>query len=160
MTADLTAEYRHIAKRATAGEPIVRGGAMLKFYTIAPADLRVPAGVAVAARACVAGIGTDLRGDDRGFVILHRCGVGFYFLLISVWRGANELWEAVYYNAPGGFVPFGPAYPAAGVVRPTFCVWELGVVGHEARAWAEFLRSPRAAGDERAWQQSLFDGDV
>jgi hypothetical protein len=31
-----------------------------------------------------------------GFVVLHRCGADFYFLLVSTWRNENELWESVY----------------------------------------------------------------
>ena len=44
------------------------------------------------------------RGEPRsrgelGFVILHRCGEDFYFLLISTWRNENELWETVWAKA-------------------------------------------------------------
>ena len=28
--------------------------------------------------------------DDLGFVILHRCGESFYFLIVSTWRNDNE----------------------------------------------------------------------
>src|SRR3546814_4391337 len=49
----------------------------------------------------------------RSFVILHRCGADFYFLLVSVWRGSNELWEAVWYQHGDmpAFAPFDSAYP-------------------------------------------------
>src|SRR3546814_10619703 len=46
-------------------------------------------------------------------LILHRCGADFYFLLVSVWRGSNELWEAVWYQHGDmpAFAPFDSAYP-------------------------------------------------
>src|SRR3546814_7109998 len=78
----------------------------------------------------------------RSFVILHRCGADFYFLLVSVWRGSNELWEAVWYQHGDmpAFAPLDSAYlPDAGAPRPTFCVWELGLVPHESAAWARYL---------------------
>lgn len=57
--------------------------------------------------------------------------------------------------------PFDPAYPdAAGAVRPTFCVWELGIVAHEALAWARYLASPRDAAALAAWRADIFFGTV
>src|SRR3546814_5173213 len=81
----------------------------------------------------------------RSFVILHRCGADFYFLLVSVWRGSNELWEAEWYQHGDmpAFAPFDSAYhPHAGAPRPTFGDWELGIVAHESAAWAAYLASP------------------
>jgi hypothetical protein len=46
------------------------------------------------------------------------------------------------------------------MVRPTFCVWELGVVSHEARAWARFLASPRREEDLGWWREDWFSGEV
>ena len=31
-------------------------------------------------------------------MILHRCGNDFYFLIVTTWRGNNEVWETVYYK--------------------------------------------------------------
>jgi len=79
----------------------------------------------------------------------------------TIGRGSNELWEAVYYRDAGmaGFAVFDPAYPAAGP-RPTFCVWELGIVAAEAQAWARFLGSPRTTEDDRLWRDRYFQGVV
>ena len=33
---------------------------------------------------------------ELGFVVLHRCGESFYFLLVCTWRNENELWETVW----------------------------------------------------------------
>ena len=151
--------YRHGPKLAVPGDNLVLGDARLKFYLLAPADKPVPEAIAGDARAFLPGA-LEL-GDERGFVILHRCGEGFYFLLVSVWRGSNELWEAVFYRDAGmdGFARFDPAYPDDGP-RPTFCVWELGVVSAEAAAWSRFLASPRGEADERAWLADRFGGAV
>ena len=116
-------------------------GAELKWYEIAPAEQGVPRYVRDLAREALASGEFDLRGDDLGFLILHRCGESFYFLLVSTWRNDNELWETVWAK-DGDAAGFHP-WPLEGAHRPTFCVWELGVVAHERDAWARFLRSPR-----------------
>lgn len=151
--------YRHHAKIATSDGALTLGDATLKFYRLAPEENPVPEAIAADARAFLPGA-LDLS-DERGFVILHRCGESFYFLLVSVWRGSNELWEAVYYRDEGmsGFARFDPAYPAGGP-RPTFCVWELGIVAAESAAWARFLGSPRGAADDQAWLAGRFSGTV
>ncbi|MBC7986869.1 MAG: hypothetical protein H7X93_09410, partial [Sphingomonadaceae bacterium] len=108
----------------------------------------------------------DFAAGDRGFVILHRCGADFHFLLVSVWRGANECWEAVWHHQGDmvGFARFDPAYPAGGgaamTPRPTFCVWELAIVAHEARAWTRLLASPRGEEDIVRWRDDLLEGEV
>jgi len=165
MSADpVDPAYRHIAKVAVARPTLILGDARLKCYALAPVDKPVPDAVTGSARDYLRQAHVDGAidlADDRGFVILHRCGESFYFLLVSVWRGSNELWEAVYYWDAGmtAFELFDPAYPAKGP-RPTFCVWELGIVAAEAAAWARLLSSPREADDEREWQASLFAGEV
>ena len=69
---------------------------------------------------------------DLGFVILHRCGEDFYFLLVCTWRNENELWETVWAKDGDADVFFRP-WAIDGAHRPTFCVWELGAVVHERR---------------------------
>ena len=81
----------------------------------------------------------DVRvSGDLGFVILHRCGEAFYFLLVSTWRNENELWESVYAKAKTGEPNFKP-FTVETSHRGTFCVWELGVVWHEQQAWKRFF---------------------
>ena len=76
-----------------------------------------------------------------GFVILHRCGDGFYFLLACTWAGNNELWETVWAKDGVGRRRLPPLAASARGHHPTFCVWELGAVWHEQQAWSRFLRS-------------------
>lgn len=81
------------------------------------------------------------RGLKRGFgfVILHRCGTaGFYFLIVSTWRGNNEVWETVYYKNGEAMADFA-LFPRDAAHKPTFCVWELAAVWHETKAWERFL---------------------
>lgn len=161
---DVSSGYQHVTKVATPGPMLNVGGAELKWYDLAP-EGRVEDHIRASAQAHLAsavGQGSMSVGADAGFVLLHRCGADFYFLLTSVWRGTNELWESVRYRTVGmqDFAPFDPAYPRAGVVRPTFCVWELCVVAHEAQAWSEYLRSPRGADDREDWRQARFQGSV
>ena len=74
----------------------------------------------------------ELRlGGALGFVILHRCGEAFYFLLVSTWQNDNELWETVWAKDGDADPEFHPWPLEGGTHRPTFCVWELGAVAHE-----------------------------
>ena len=154
--------YRHGPKLAVSGELVALGEARLKWYALALADASPPDDIVDDAHRFLIAAQTELGlTDDRGFVILHRCGADFHFLLVSVWRGSNELWEAVYFRDGNAttFARFDPAYPSK-ATRPTFCVWELGVVAFEAKVWAEFLASPREKADLEDWQTSHFAGAV
>ena len=72
---------------------------MLKWYEVAAADAPVPDAIRTLARAALedASAAWELElSADIGFVILHRCGRDFYFLLICTWRNQNEVWETVW----------------------------------------------------------------
>ena len=153
--------YRHIAKVAEPQPSIMLGDAVLKWYDIAPLDAPVPLAIRALARRCLrdarkAGVlGVE---DGLGFVILHRCDDDFYFLLVSTWRNENELWETVWAKRPDDVLFH--AWPCDGPHRPTFCVWELGVVAHEREAWTEHLLSARDDAARRAYLRSTFQGAV
>ena len=158
-------EYAHHAKQVVPQGVLRAGASLLKFYHLETGGEPVPAPVANAARAFLTDEGGERTGlnGDHGFVLLHRCGADFYFLLITAWRGSNEGWEAVWYRQGdmAGFAPFDPAYPAAvGTLRPTFCVWELGIVAHEAAAWSRYLSSSRGEAELAHWRDDLFVGQV
>lgn len=157
--------YAHYPKLAVPRGVLRIGTSLLKLYHLEKPGEPVPEAVDHKARAFLADEGGHAAGLDRdhGFVLVHRCGADFHFLLITVWRGANEAWEAVWYKegAMRHFAPFAPAYPIAlGMARPTFCVWELGIVAHEAAAWSRFLASPRGKEDLARWRDDWFDGEV
>ncbi len=155
-------EYRHVAKRATAQPGITLGAAVLKWYDIAHDDDPVPLAVRALARRCLrdAAKAGDLElGYGLGFVILHRCADGFYFLLVSTWRNENELWETVWAKCGEADVLF-HAWPSGGTHRPTFCVWELGAVAHERDAWSEYLESRRDDAARRAYLGDSYEGIV
>ena len=164
MSAAVDPAYRHYPKAARYRALVEAGGAALKLYHLTAPDAPVPGDVeTLAARWVDEQAPATLAAGDCGFVILHRCGADFYFLLVSVWRGSNELWEAVWYRhgAMPAFAPFDPAYPPSpGVVRPTFCVWELGIVAYESAAWGRYLDSPRDDAARSRWVDDIFEGAV
>ena len=164
MSAAVDLAYRHYAKEGRFAGIREADGAHFKLYHLTAPDAPVPGEVAALCDAWFRQTpDAVLDPGDCGFVLLHRCGADFYFLLVSVWRGSNELWEAVWYRHGDmpAFAPFDPAYPdAAGVVRPTFCVWELGIVAHEALAWGRYLASPRDTTALAAWRADTFSGTV
>jgi hypothetical protein len=153
------ADYEHVAKVVRSGPLLVVDDTTLKWYEIATEAASVPSGVReLAYEAVCRGFRSgELELDgDLGFVILHRCGQSFYFLLVSTWRNDNELWETVWAKDGGDFEP----WPADGPHRPTFCVWELGAVCHEQRAWSRYLRSHRDASARKTYLLDSYDGEV
>ena len=158
----VTPEYEHVEKFATSEPSLALGASVLKWYDIAPDDAPVPLAIRALARRNLRdglrdGTLTDL--GDLGFVILHRCGESFYFLLVSTWRNENELWETVWAKNGDDDVFFRP-WPLDGAHRPTFCVWELGAVAHERDAWARYLRSSRDEPAKHAYLRDCHTGVV
>ena len=160
--AGISPEYRHVTKSIEPGQALELGSyATLKWYEIASPDAPVPAEIAELARQCLADevMGGAIELEGLGFVILHRCGDGFYFLLACTWAGNNELWETVWAK-DGDADPMFRPWPLARGHHPTFCVWELGAVWHEQQAWSRFLRSGRGAEDVYAYLADSYSGPV
>jgi len=154
----VAADYRHRDKLITPGEGIVFGGGRFKWYDIAPADESVPAEINALARAYLARQHVDFA-DEFGFIILHRCGADFYFLLVSTWRGNNEIWETVLAKQSDAEPDFAP-FPQGSPHRGTFCVWELGAVWHEQQAWKRYLTSTRDAAARQSYLNDRYSGAV
>ena len=158
----VAADYVHVTKLARPGPRLVLADAVLKWYDIAPADAPVPLELRTLARAALAEASDEGRlglSGDLGFVILHRCGPSFYFLLVSTWRNDNELWETVWAKDGDDDPGFRP-WPVDGAHRPTFCVWELGAVCHEQLAWSRYLRSRRDEAAKEAYLRTSYEGPV
>jgi hypothetical protein len=154
--------YEHVPKAARAGQSVALGNALLKWYEIAPEDDPVPPPVSDLARlglADAARLGEIRLGGELGFVILHRCGEDFYFLLVSTWQNDNELWETVWAKDGTDDPEFHP-WPLDGTHRPTFCVWELGAVAYERVAWTRFLGSARDRDARLAYLRDTYEGVV
>jgi len=155
----VTIEYAHKSKAIRPAPSITLGDSVLKWYDLAPAEEPVPPWLQVLARgglhaAGEAGLGLD---DELGFVILHRCGESFYFLLITTWRSENELWETVCVKQGPDHPAFEP-WPLDAGHHPTFCVWELRAVCHEQGAWSRFLRSSRDAVAKKEYLRDTYTG--
>lgn len=153
-------EYKHYDKFAEPDEMFGLKNSTLKWYNLAKQNEPVPDEVNKLARTFLtkeseSGSLKDL--GELGFVILHRCGADFYFLLVNSWRNGNELWESVYAKngeAQEGFAPF----VFENLHRGTFCVWELAVVWHEKHAWEHFLLSAKIEIDETKYLQNKYRG--
>ncbi len=157
----VTPEYRHVEKVVTPEPSLALEGTILKWYDIAPDDAPVPLAIRALARRNLRDAAHDRTlGDlgDLGFVILHRCGEDFYFLLLCTWRNENELWETVL--AKNGDDVFFRSWPTDAAHRPTFCVWELGALCHERDAWGEYLRSARDEAARKTYLRSSYQGVV
>ncbi len=143
-------EYRHIEKS------FELQGTLLKWYRLAPQDDPVPEEIDHLARAYLAKAELDAPG--LGFAILHRCGTrGFHFLIVSTWRGNNEVWETVFYKKDATTPNFA-LWPRDAAHKPTFCVWELAAVWHETKAWERFLKSAREQAAAQVWLADRYSG--
>ena len=154
-TGHVRPDYTHITKLIRSAPSLALGDSVLKWYDIAPADAPVPR---ASLRAAAESGSLDVAGD-LGFVILHRCGESFYFLLVATWRNDNELWETVWAKDGDEDLGFRP-WPSEGTHRATFCVWELGAVCHEQQAWTRYLRSRRDEAARQAYLRSTYEGGV
>lgn len=147
--------YRHAPKRVTPGDMIETAGAVLKWYVVYPEDRPVPDEITRLARSYLTRASLEARG--LGFVILHRCGNDFYFLIVCTWRGSNEIWETVFYKDGGGMIDF-ELFAREKTHKPTFCVWELAPVWHEQQAWVKFLQSSRDEAAAQVWLDDRYTG--
>src|SRR5688572_1275073 len=92
-------EYVHYDKFVEPDKNIELLNSTLKWYDIAKPDEPVLPEIKDLARRFLEkeSAGGNLNDfGNLGFVILHRCGKDFYFLLVNTWRNGNELWETVY----------------------------------------------------------------
>ncbi len=155
-------DYRHRLKHVRPASTVALGDAVLKWYDIAPPEEPIIDDVRALARrglADAARLGELRLGDALGFVILHRCGGGFHFLLLSTWQNENELWETVWAKDGDADPEFHP-WPLDGTHRPTLCVWELGAVSHVRLAWSHYLLSDRGETARREYLRDSFEGLV
>jgi hypothetical protein len=162
VTVAVAAGYTHAPKLARSGTLVSVGDAILKWYEVAPAAEQVSSELRELAydSLCRTWQSGDLElGEDLGFAILHRCGPEFSFLLVSTWRNDNELWETVLAKESHAHDRFEP-WPTEGTHRPTFCVWELGVVSHERLAWSRYLCSERDDAARSAYLRDRYEGVV
>ncbi len=154
-------DYEHYDKFIEPDDNIELNGASLKWYNLAAGETPIPTGIRLLARSSLekeitaAGHLKELSG--LGFVILHRCGGDFYFLLVSTWRNENELWESVYAKNGVEQSGFGQ-FTFQGSHRGTFCVWELAAVWHEQQAWKRYLLSARDENARLAYLQDRYRG--
>jgi hypothetical protein len=152
--------YRHYPKHVTPQARLDLEDVRLKWYDLARAEAPVPDEIRRLARdfltaeADAGRLGLD---GELGFVVLHRCGEDFYFLIVCTWRGNNEMWESVYFKQ-NTTTPGFSLFPREHRHKGTLCVWELVPVWHEQQAWVRFLTSPRDAAAQQAYLADRFAG--
>ena len=154
--------YRHGPKLVTPQPLLELDGVRLKWYDLARAATPAPDAIRRLARDYLVGEASAGRLEldgDIGFVVLHRCENDFFFLIVSTWRGNNELWESVYYKQDAATPGFS-LFPRERRHKGTYCVWELGPVWHEQQAWVRFLGSARDAAAQQLYLDHSFAGPV
>lgn len=87
-------DYVHSDKLVVPGESMGLGGSTLKWYDLSRPGEPMPAAIVELARKFLkreSAEGNLNELGELGFVILHRCGSEFYFLLVNSWRNDNEV---------------------------------------------------------------------
>lgn len=156
-------DYAHYDKFVEPDENISFENATLKWYNLAKADEPVSGKIRDLARDFLEKESKKGNLKDfgkSGFVILHRCGNDFYFLLASSWKNGNELWESVYAKTSSDEKDFQIFTFENKLHRGTFCVWELAAVWHEQQAWRRFLLSAKTAKDEADYLLDKYRGEA
>ena len=151
----IDSDYQHKSKSVKVFDPFIEPGLVLKWYEVHPENRPAPDNIIQMAYAYLNRAELEARGI--GFVLLHRCGEDFYFLIVCTWRNSNELWETVFYKNGDQMTDFAP-FPRDGEHKPTLCVWELVPVWHEQQAWVRFLTSPRDGEAAMLWMEDCFTG--
>jgi hypothetical protein len=158
---NIPTEYEHGQKVVRPSTDLAVPGAYLKWYDIHREDAEIPPGTREQARDFLRSEATahrlDLR-DELGFVVLHRCGDDFYYLLVCTWRNHNEMWQTAYCR--GGADAFAPVSRDKDHHMAVQCVWELGATAHERLAWSRYLTSDRDEAAKRAYLTDRFTGHV
>ncbi|SHG67657.1 hypothetical protein SAMN05421866_1189 [Chryseobacterium oranimense] len=132
------------------------GRTRFKWYNLAEDPAVISPQDIINAKTCIENADENFQDkDDLGFVIMHRCGEN-YLLLICTWRSENELWESVYYNDSGTF----EVWDRKNIHIPTYCVWEMGIVYHESKAWKKFLGTDRTDVHQQNYLNDFFEGEV
>ena len=150
--------YRHYKKQIHSHGVIQPANNRLKWYDInrgnkpIEQDIRELAQDFLSRQTTTVGIPS---AQELGFVLLHRCGSGFYFLGLCTWRGNNELWKTIYYLDTGKMESFA-LFPQDEAHRDTFCIWELAVVSHETLAWTTYLLSDRTNQDADTYVTTII----
>lgn len=150
--------YRHYEKTIYGHGVIEPAHSGLKWYDLARGKQTIDPKIRDLARDFIARQTTSNgipAAQELGFVLLHRCGKGFYFLGLCTWRKNNELWKTQYYFDAGKTPDFA-LFPQAEPHKDTFCVWELAVVSHETQAWTTYLRSGRTSRDAETYLTTLI----
>ena len=157
-TVQVSPAYRHYEKRVTCHGVIQPTHSGLKWYDIARGKQPIDPQIRDLARDFIARQTTSIgipAAQELGFVLLHRCGNGFYFLGLCTWRGNNELWKTQFYFDAGKTEDFA-LFSQDGPHKDTFCIWELAVVSHETLAWTSYLRSGRTHQDAETYLTALI----
>jgi hypothetical protein len=161
MSESVTANYTHQDKFIEPNQVLNLGARRLKWYDIAVPEVGVPSAIRLMAQnfleKCAGEGGLD-QLSDLGFVVLHRCGEDFYFLIVCSWLGNNEIWQTVFAKDLKD-LDFRD-WPRPGPHIPTYCVWEMGAVAYEGQAWIRFLRSKRDEVAVQAWISDQYKGPI
>jgi hypothetical protein len=145
--------FRHCEKEIICHGVIDPTISCLKWYDINRPDQPIAQTIHDLARNFVSRklkSGGNFSAQELGFVLLHRCGEGFYFLGLCTWRGNNELWKTIFFLETDVMEDFA-LYPQEEPHKDTFCVWEMAVACHETRAWTTYLKSRRTAHDANTY---------
>ncbi|GGA90293.1 hypothetical protein GCM10011491_17740 [Brucella endophytica] len=132
-------------RAARFAEVVACGPTIIKLSVIeADVTFPLPDAAIEAAKATIAGAAyrlTATRHLGAGFAILHRGEEGLW-LLLHWWLEGGIATQIVWRSDLDGEPEFVPAEPLL-----MACVWELGIIDFERRAWMETVMSGKPVAD-------------
>lgn len=134
------------------------GPCRLKTYTIAyedPPQATLVEAARRAARTAVRALPGDVQIHGMGFLVIHD-GCDGNMVLLGVWSNENELIFTTWTSTNEDPQDF----KRVGGLRPRGCVWDLHVVGFEARTWLHTVLRGGEAGSRDAYLDAWFAGSV
>ena len=93
----------------------------------------------------------DAGAHGAAFAIAHDAN--YPIALVYWWQATNELHQRVYVGRPDDLSEMIPVE-----LTPAGCVWELGIVEFERRAWIEDVIGNAAGPDIDRYMSRHFDG--
>jgi len=124
----------------------------LKLYGLAAPEKGVRDELLAATRELTASSLPPLgEAHGAGFAIAHDAT--YPIALVYWWQAINELHQRVFVGRPDDLTQMRPVE-----LTPTGCVWELGIVEFERRAWIEDVIGNEAGPDIARYMGRRFDG--
>jgi hypothetical protein len=149
----VSADFEFRQKRVVQDYALEDGDLILKWYDLMDVESTTNEAAKDRARQFVAWDGQPAVGW-----VIHQPCQGGTFLTASRWQDNNEFCEQTRWQADGESTYRASA--ASVGMQHSHCLWQLGIVAHQARSWATYLRSDRDREARERWPSDRLSGPL